>query len=107
MPQLDITTFSSQIFWLVASFTLLLLIMWRISVPKISDTLEARQKRIDDNLLRAEELKKDAEAAMENYKASLEQAHQEAQNIVIEAGATLANETQIREAKLNLSLIHI
>jgi len=75
--------------------------MWRISVPKISDTLEARQKRIDDNLLRAEELKKDAEAAMENYKASLEQAHQEAQNIVIEAGVKLANETQIREAKLN------
>ena len=58
MPQLDVTTFSSQIFWLVVSFVALFLIMLRVRVPKISDALEARQKRIDDNLARAQELKK-------------------------------------------------
>ena len=104
MPQLDITTFSSQIFWLVVTFTALFLVIWRISVPKISETLEARQKRINDNLVRAEELKRDAEAAIESYEASLNQAHQEAHHILLEAKTKLTRESQIREAAVNEAL---
>ena len=104
MPQLDVTTFSSQIFWLLVTFTALFLIMWRISVPKISDALEARQKRIDDNLLRAEELKKDAEAALDAYERALAQAHSEAQKIILEANTKLSEESQISETKLNEAL---
>ena len=92
MPQLDISTFSSQIFWLIASFTALFLIVWRIGVPKISHVLETRQKRIDDNLLRAEEFKREAEAALEAYEASLDEARSEAQAILHEANASLAEE---------------
>lgn len=104
MPQLDVTTFSSQIFWLLVTFTALFLIMWRISVPKISDALEARQKRIDDNLLRAEELKKDAEAALDAYEIALAQAHSEAQKIILEANTKLIKESQSSETKLNEAL---
>lgn len=104
MPQLDVTTFSSQIFWLVVTFIALFLIMWRVSVPKIADALEARQKRIDDNLARAEELKKEAEAAMEAYEASLADARSEAQSAVLEANAKLAEESQTREAELGEAL---
>ena len=104
MPQLEITTFSSQIFWLLVTFTMLFLIIWRISVPKISDTLETRQKRIDDNLLRAEELKKDAEVAMDTYKSFLNEAHLEAQNIIIEANSRLTKESELREANLTEAL---
>jgi len=100
MPQLDISTFSSQIFWLVVTFTTLFLIVWRIGVPKISHVLETRQKRIDDNLLRAEEFKKEAETALKSYQASLEQAHAEAQAILIEANTLLAEEFNAREAEL-------
>lgn len=104
MPQLDVTTFSSQIFWLVVTFIALFLIMWRVSVPKISDALEARQKRMDDNLARAEELKKEAEAAMEAYEASLAEARSEAQGAVLEANAKLTEEAQAREAELGEAL---
>ena len=100
MPQLDISTFSSQIFWLVVSFTALFLIVWRIGVPKISDILETRQKRIDDNLLRAEEFKRDAEAALKAYEDSLEEVRSEAQAILVEANTLLAEETNAREAEL-------
>ena len=100
MPQLDVATFSSQIFWLVVTFIALFLIMWRISVPKISDALEARQKRIDDNLNRAEELKKEAEAAMDTYEASLADARSDAQRTILEANAKLAEDAQAREAEL-------
>ena len=104
MPQLDVTTFSSQIFWLVVTFIALFLTMWRVSVPKISDALEARQKRIDDNLARAEELKKEATAALEAYEASLADARSEAQRAVLEANAKLAIEAQAREAELGEAL---
>ena len=104
MPQLDVTTFSSQIFWLVVTFITLFLIMWRVSVPKISDALEARQKRIDDNLARAEALKKEATAALEAYEASLADARSEAQRAVLEANVNLADEAQAREAELGEAL---
>ena len=104
MPQLDVTTFSSQIFWLVVTFIGLFLIMWRISVPKISDALEARQKRIDDNLNRAEELKREAEAAMDIYEASLADARSDAQRAILEANAKLAEDARAREAELSEAL---
>ena len=100
MPQLDISTFSSQIFWLVVTFTTLFLIVWRIGVPKISHVLETRQKRIDDNLLRAEEFKKEAETALKSYQASIEEAHSEAQAILVEANTLLAEEFNSREAEM-------
>ncbi|MFQ5764023.1 MAG: F0F1 ATP synthase subunit B', partial [Rhodospirillales bacterium] len=61
MPQLDVNTYLPQIVWLVITFTVLFLIMWRVAVPRIADVLEARQKRIDDNLDKAAESKKEAE----------------------------------------------
>ena len=100
MPQLDITTFSSQIFWLLVTFISMFLVMWRISVPKISDSLEARQKRIDDNLARAEELKAEAEISLAAYETSLTKARTEAQTTIREANTKLLQETQAREAEL-------
>ena len=100
MPQLDISTFPSQIFWLVITFIAMFLIMWRISVPKIADALEARQKRISDNLGRAEDIKKEAEAAIEAYEAALAEARAEAQTAVAEASAALLEEQHAREAEL-------
>ena len=57
MPQLDYVMFPTQIFWLLVTFVPLFFIMWRIVCPRISNTLEARQKRIDDNLERAANFK--------------------------------------------------
>ena len=104
MPQLDVTTFSSQIFWLLVTFIALFLIMWRVSVPKISDALEARQKRIDDNLARAQELKKEAGAALDAYETSLADARSEAQITLLQANVKLAEEAQAREAELGETL---
>ena len=102
MPQLEqIATFPSQVFWLVTSFLVLFVIMWRIAVPKITDALEARQKRIDNNLERAAELKKEAEAAIETYEKSLAKAHSDAENVIAKANASLAKMISSREAELS------
>ena len=105
MPQLEqIATFPSQIFWLVVTFIALFLIMWRLAVPKISDALEARQQRIDDNLERAADIKKEAEAAIEAYEKSLADARAAAQSVILEANAKLAEEAAKREAELSEKL---
>ena len=102
MPQLEqIATFPSQVFWLVTSFLVLFVIMWRIAVPKITDALEARQKRIDNNLERAAELKKEAEAAIETYEKSLAKAHSDAEIVIAKANASLAKMISSREAELS------
>jgi F-type H+-transporting ATPase subunit b len=58
MPQLDFSTYLPQVFWLVVTFIALFLIMWKIAVPRIANSLEARQKRIEDYLDRAADAKK-------------------------------------------------
>ena len=94
MPQLEqIATYPSQVFWLVVTFMVLFVIMWRIAVPRISDALEARQQRIDDNLERAAEIKKEAEAAIEAYEQSLAEARSEAQSAIAEANAQACGRT--------------
>ncbi len=101
MPQLEqIATYPSQVFWLVVSFIALFVIMWRVAVPRISDALEARQQRIDDNLERAREIKKEAETALAVYEKSLAEARAEAQAVIAEANQRLADDAAEREAEL-------
>ncbi len=101
MPQLEqIATYPSQVFWLVVSFAALFVIMWRVAVPRISDALEARQRRIDDNLERAQEIRAEAEAAMEAYEKSLAQARADAQSRIAQANQELADAAAKHEAAL-------
>ena len=100
MPQLDVTFFPTQIFWLVITFVPLYLIIWQIVVPRITDTLEARQKRIDDNLERANTYKDEAEAANRAYEKSIREAKAMADQIIIEAKLKLSEEVKAKETQL-------
>ncbi|MDE0993238.1 MAG: F0F1 ATP synthase subunit B' [Rhodospirillales bacterium] len=104
MPQLDISTFSTQIVWLVITFAALFIIMWRVAVPRISDALEQRQKRMDDNLNKAAEFKKEAEAAIEAYEKSLAEAREAAHSAIADANAKLLEETAAKDAELGTKL---
>lgn len=99
MPQLDIGTYLPQVVWLVITFAALFLVMARIVVPRIGGVLEARRRRIEDNLDRATELKKEAEAALAAYDKAIAEARTQAQAIVAEAKAALAAERATREAE--------
>lgn len=104
MPQLDISTYVPQITWLVITFTILFLVMWKVIVPRIADALEARQRRIEDNLARAAELQKEAETVLEAYDASLANARAEAQKMIAEASAEAAEEAEVRNKELGEAL---
>ncbi len=65
MPQFEPHTFSPQLFWLVISFALLFLIMWRYALPRIAEILDARKRRVDHDLARATALKEETEKLRE------------------------------------------
>lgn len=71
MPQLDITTFSSQLFWLGLFFVILYLILTYAALPKIVCIYEGRQKKVEENLARANTYRKEAEELLADYEAIL------------------------------------
>lgn len=105
MPQLDVTTFAPQLVWLAITFGAMFLIMWKIAVPKISDALESRQMRLEDNLKKAEDLKREAEATLAAYEKALAdaraQAHDDIQKIQHELQEAAAKEEAELGAKLD------
>jgi len=92
VPQFDPTWFASQLFWLVVCFKLLSLVMSQIIVPRITDVLETRATRIENDLARAESLKTEAETVKAEYEAALAKAKTEAHEVLRAGQAALAEE---------------
>ncbi len=53
LPQLDFTTWPTQIFWLFVTFLIAYLLMWRVVLPRIGRVLEDRHNRLEDDMERA------------------------------------------------------
>src|SRR5262249_60273266 len=86
-----------QLFWLVVTFGLLLLLMAKIGLPRVSGVIEARRKRIDDDLGRATQLKAEAEAVLAAYQQTLASARAQAQAAVKDTTDKLAAEAAERQ----------
>ena len=101
MPQLQQHyTYLSQVFWLVVCFTILLIVMWRVALPRVAAILADRQSRIDDDLGKAEALKKEAESVLAGYEKAMAEARSRAQAVQREAAEALAKEAAERHAAL-------
>lgn len=77
-PQLDITTYSSQVFWLAVFFGLMYFLMSRIALPRVTEVLDMRQTQINVNLDRATQLNDEAQRAKEAYDTALGEAQEAA-----------------------------
>lgn len=82
MPQLDPSSYSNQIFWLVVTLAVIYLLLTRIALPRISAVLAERQGTITNDLARAEDLKRQAEEAEAAYEKAMADARAEAQMII-------------------------
>lgn len=77
MPQLDVSTFPSQLFWLAISFFILYVILSYIALPKISRLLESRETLIQDKINLASTYREEAEGLLANYEALLAKAKED------------------------------
>jgi F-type H+-transporting ATPase subunit b len=79
MPQLDVSTFPSQVFWLVVTFAVLYVLMAKLALPRIEAAVEGRRTRIEGDLDRAGRMKTEAEAVIAAYEKALSDARHQAQ----------------------------
>jgi F-type H+-transporting ATPase subunit b len=104
MPQLDVTTFVPQLFWLAVTFAALLLLMQLVALPQVGKALGARRHRLDDDLARAAEMKAEAEAVAAAYQKTLASARAEAQAAMRESAERLAAGAAEQQQQLAVSL---
>jgi F-type H+-transporting ATPase subunit b len=90
MPQLDITTYFSQIFWLILSFVLLFILLSKIFLPKLASILELRADKIAKNLEAAHIAKNEAVILKQQYELLLKE-------------SALKREAEISEARLEIT----
>jgi F-type H+-transporting ATPase subunit b len=105
LPQLDSSTWPSQLFWLAVTFGLLYWLMSSVFLPRIGAALEERRDRIADDLDKAAESKREAEEAEAAFNQSLADARAKAQAIGADArdevGAEIAEMQKEAEADLS------
>lgn len=104
MPQFDFATFPSQIFWLIVCFAALYFLLARSALPKIGAVLEARQRKLDDDLERATELEQKAKEALAAYEEQLAVARDEAQTAIRQTSEEMAAEAEQQHQALAAKL---
>ena len=83
MPQLNPEFWLSQIFWLIFIFGVLYVLVWKLILPRITDSIENRKKHIINDLDEAQKLKEIAEKKLIEYKKIIENSKKEAKKIIL------------------------
>ena len=104
LPQLDFTTFPSQIFWLAVTCVVLFHLMNKVALPRISSVLEERADAIADDLDRAEDFRRKAAEAEASYAEALADARTKAQGIAAETRAEIQREVDAALAKADAEI---
>jgi len=101
MPQLNPEFWASQIFWLILIFSSLYIIMWKIFLPKITDSIENRKSRIINDLNETQKLKENAEKKLREYNKIIEDTKKEAKRIIEDNKKKLENDIKSKKQKFN------
>ena len=101
MPQLDPKYWSSQIIWLVLTFAILYLVIWKIFLPKITYSVENRKSRIVNDLNEAQKLKENAEKKLLEYNKIIQQAKKDAKKFAEDSKKKLDKDIEIKKQKFN------
>ncbi len=104
MPQLDTSTFFSQIFWLVICFFALYLILSYKAIPKITRVLETRGETIEAQINKASMYRERAEELLADYEKTLaqarERAHQHSKSIASATATSIGHKQKDFQDKL-------
>lgn len=104
LPQLDITTWPNQLFWLVVTFGIGYIIMSRMITPRIGNVLEQRGRTIQDDLNRAKEAEAEAQTMKAEFEASLDDARTKAADAAQKAMSEAKAKAEESEAELSAKL---
>lgn len=118
MPQLNPEFFVSQLFWLVCFFLAMYVYLRNAFIPKVTNVLQTREKKVKHDLAAAEKIMLDcqkllleAESTLENAKEQASQARlqaaQQAKTTAIEQTAALEEKLQNKFAAYEKNLLYM
>jgi F-type H+-transporting ATPase subunit b len=83
--------------WTLVLFAISLFALWKLAFPRISEALDKRQRAIEDSIDHAEQVRREADAILEEYRDRLREAREQADEIV--SRARRAGETHERHSE--------
>lgn len=103
LPQLDPSSYPTQLFWLFLVFGFLYFFFSRKVLPDISQVLENRHDRIQNDLDTAQRLKEEVEAVQDAYEGNIAKSHGDAAAILrsVEADVKTKAEEQTKRFQEN------
>ena len=105
MPQLEQTyTFLSQIFWLVLCFAALFFFLRGVALPRVTEVLDARRRKIEGDLEKAAGLKTDAEKILAQYEAAMAEGRDRARALLRKTGEEAQASAQAAQERLGQRL---
>jgi F-type H+-transporting ATPase subunit b len=105
-PPFDSSTFASQLVSLAIAFVALYLIVSRIALPRVGSVIDARQNAIEGDLMQAQKLKDESDAALKAYESELAAARSRAQAIGSETREKLNAASEAERKTLEGKLAH-
>ena len=105
MPQLDVSTFSSQIFWVLVGFLLVYIFMSTVVTPALKGTLDNRASHVDAILKNVEKLRTEAEKLEDEAEYSLENARKKIRIEEDKLESTLRQKSEKEKEKLHSAFI--
>jgi F-type H+-transporting ATPase subunit b len=100
MPQLDVSTYPAQLFWLFLSFSFFFCVVRWAVVPRLAATLKEREKKLSTLLTEARALQQEAHQKEEQAESSLRAAKQEVHETLTHELTQLREQLKAREDEL-------
>lgn len=104
LPQLDITTWPSQLFWLVVLFGAGYLVMAKMVTPRIGAVLEERRNTLNGDLEKARNASADAAKIRDDYENEIEKARNKAAEYAKQVAVETAKKADDADAKITQKL---
>ena len=101
MPQLNPEFWAAQIFWLILIFSSLYVIIWKLFLPKITNSIENRKLKIVNDLNETQKLKDNAEKKLQEYNKIIENSKKDAKKIIEDGKKKLDREIESKKQKFN------
>ncbi|XVN41111.1 MAG: ATP F0F1 synthase subunit B' [Rickettsia endosymbiont of Argas persicus] len=105
MPQFDISTYYSQLFWLIITFSLLYICVYKFIAPKAERILNNRNFNIQDNIAQTDKLALEVEKLNRYYNKEVEKIKNEVDKLKKEKIDSLTAEFLIKKNKLEKELL--
>lgn len=83
--------------WTLILFVVSMIVLWKLAFPRITEALDRRQHMIEDSIDEAERIRHEADELLDEYRARLQAARRQAEEII--ERARKAGETHERESE--------